>query len=196
MNPDPEMRAEIFESLDERARECLPCRYAEIGDPPPAAPPVEGYVWDRFDEIWRESDAQLRARIASHLAPFPIRPVLGRIIIEIEEAGEEESASGLIVRLDSGRADEKEEGRDRVGRVVAIDHAFYDSPRNAPHIDGMGAPRERLDPPDFKVGDRVFFAVSWAGESFEWEGKRYHVLEGEDAALLLSPDANLKALTR
>ena len=127
---------------------------------------------------------------------FPIRPILGRIIIELEETSEVVSESGLIVRLDSVKADKKEEGRDRVGRVVAIDLPFYSSPRNAAHNDGLGAPRPAMDAPDFAVGDRVFFAVSWAGEPFTWEGKTYHVLEGEDAALMLSDDATIEALAR
>jgi len=128
--------------------------------------------------------------------PFPIRPILGRIIIEIEETKEVESESGLVVRLDSKRAEKIGEGRDRVGKVVAIDKDFYSSPRNAAHHDGVGAPREYMSPPSFEVGDRVFFQVSWAGEPFEWEGRLYHVLEGEDAALLLSKDANVEAMSR
>ena len=127
---------------------------------------------------------------------FPIRPILGRIIIELEETSEVLSESGLVVRLDSIKAAKKEEGRDRVGRVVAIDLPFYSSPRNAPHLDGLQAPRPTLSPPDFKVGDRLFFASSWVGEPFDYEGKLYHVLEGEDAAALLDNDAKVEALTR
>jgi co-chaperonin GroES (HSP10) len=144
------------------------------------------------------TDEDLRARheVLDSNKPFPIRPILGRIIIELEETKEVVSEAGIIARLDSAKAGKKNEGRDRIGKVVAIDAAFYSSPRNAPHLDGLQAPRPTLSPPDFGVGDRLFFASSWVGEPFEWEGKLYHVLEGEDAALLLSEDANLEAVTR
>lgn len=127
---------------------------------------------------------------------FPVRPILGRVIIEIEEQGEEISEYGIIETLDSDRAASKNEGKNRVGVVVAFDEGFYSSARNKDHLDGLGAPREEQCAPNVKMGDRVFFAVSWAGESFYYEGKKYHVLEGEDAAAVILPCVKVEATTR
>lgn len=132
---------------------------------------------------------------------FPIRPVLGRVIIKLETSGEKISEAGIITTLDSDRTTQRREGLDRVGVVVAFDSEFYDSERNASYQepgnqDGPGAYVQKQNKPDIKIGDRIFFAVSWAGDSFEWEGSKYHVLEGEDAALLVSAGVEIEAATR
>ena len=129
-------------------------------------------------------------------AAFPVRPVLGRVILRIEKTGEKVSASGIVTSLDSSQGAKKRDGLDRVGVVVAFDEAFYSSPRNAPHRDGLGAYRGEMTRPDIEIGDRVFFQVSWAGEPFVFEGVDYHVLEGEDAAALVPEGVSVEPATR
>lgn len=147
-----------------------------------------------IEEVTTNSSAQ-------HPCGFPIRPVLGRVIIKIETTGEAVSDGGIIISLDSDRGEAQREGTDRVGVVMAIDEDFYNSPRNAAYTepsteDGPGAYIERKTRPDVQLGDRVFFQVSWAGEEFTYEGELYHVLEGEDAAAFVPDGVTVEAATR
>jgi co-chaperonin GroES (HSP10) len=188
--------------LDEISTAPAFCRGTALGDSPPAKAPVDGYLWNKHEEFWQESDEMLRTRIKAGMAkPFPIRPIRGRVIIKIETSGEKVSESGIIVSLDSDREAESQEGLDRVGVVVAFDEEFYDSPRNASYQeagneDGPGAFVQKQNKPSIELGDRIFFQTSWVGEGFKFEGEQYHCLEGEDAAAFIPDGVVIEAAKR
>ena len=103
---------------------------------------------------------------------FPVRPILGRVIIKRDKLEEVTTESGIIIHLESDGSDQQRGGTNRVGVVVAFDAAFYDSLKNTKH--------ETC--PDISIGDRVFFSASWIGEPFEFDGEEFYTLEGDDVA--------------
>lgn len=109
---------------------------------------------------------------------FPLRPILGRVIVKLDPIGEKVGKSGIIVHLDSKRSAQQRGGMNRTGTVVALHEGHRNSAR------GIG------------VGDRVFFQTSWQGEGWEYEGEHFHTLEGYDVALVMDTDTDLEAVSR
>lgn len=104
------------------------------------------------------------------MSEFPIRPILGRVIVRVDELGEVVSDSGIIVALDSRRSLQQRRGTNRIATIVAMDSKHKDCPK------------------DVKIGDRMFFQNSWQGESWEWENETYHTLEGDDVSMVIEDD--------
>lgn len=103
---------------------------------------------------------------------FPVRPILGRIIIEVEDPSAMTLSGNLHLPHATVRGQRLDTLKGCVGTVVAIDEN---------------------DPPNgVSVGDRVAVATGWVGDVFERDGLHYRTVEGEDCAMHVEPDAHIE----
>jgi len=93
-----------------------------------------------------------------------LKPLYDKIVVEVEEAKEQRTASGIII---PDTAQEKPQ----VGKVIAV---------------GEGKPLEngQIRPLRVKEGDYVVFN-KYAGTEVELEGKKYLILSEEEVLAIL-----------
>ncbi len=103
---------------------------------------------------------------------FAVRPILGRIIIEVEDPELMTLSGKLHLPHATVRGQRLDSMKGCVGRIVAID--------------------ESKPPDDVNVGDRVAVATGWLGDVFTRDGKHYRTVEGDDCSLHAEQDVHIE----